>query len=460
MRGIRILYILVLLICVFTSVTYATPTRTVFGFHPYWITSSCVDNYRWELLSHIACFSVEATSTGGFSNKHSWPTGSLWQKIITEAHSHGVKVILTCTLFSSSSLSTLLSSATYRTNLINNLLDEVKAGNADGVDIDFEGVPGSQKSNLTKFMTDLNNTFKASRSDYHVTICGPSVDWSNAFDYTQLMRNSDGIFIMAYGYYWSGSSYAGPVSIFDYEAGSRWDDLTYGSVKWTINDYLKSSFRDPQKIILGLPYYGYDWPTNSSNVNSSTRGNGTAVTYKNAVVNAKTYGRKWQEDVKNPWYTYNSSGYHQCWYDDEISLGYKYDEVVKNNLQGIGIWALGYDDGRDELWDKIDEYFGQHTGYKYAQASLPAKNPVLNAYPNPFRDKLEYNINISEEGRYSLCLYDISGRLMKTLIEGNMNKGIHRGYLVVKKNELREGVYFLRLEGEVRSTCSLLYVGR
>ena len=28
-----------------------------------------------------------------------------------------------------------------------------------------------------------------------------------------------------------------------------------------------------------------------------------------------------------------------------------------NNLKGVGIWALGYDEGREELWNCLEDHF-------------------------------------------------------------------------------------------------------
>ena len=44
-------------------------------------------------------------------------------------------------------------------------------------------------------------------------------------------------------------------------------------------------------------------------------------------------------------------------YDDAFTLSKKYDYAMNNNFQGVGIWALGYDNGNDELWNLIEDYF-------------------------------------------------------------------------------------------------------
>ena len=112
-------------------------------------------NYNFDLISTLAYFSAEATATGELENLHGWPVTSL----INEAHAHGTEVVLCVTLFSNSQLMALLSSPTHRQNLIDNLLAQVQAGNADGVNIDFESFPPSQKQNMVQFITDLTNTF-------------------------------------------------------------------------------------------------------------------------------------------------------------------------------------------------------------------------------------------------------------------------------------------------------------
>lgn len=328
-------------------------TKTIYGFMPYWVVSD-LSKVRWDLLTHIAYFSVQVNSDGSITNQsgsYAWPNGSYVQALINTAHANGVKVTLTATLFSSSGITTLLSSSTYRQNAINNLLSLVQSGNGDGVCIDFEGVPYSQKANLVTFITDLKNAFHSAIPSSHVAICTPAVDWSGAFDYDQLAINSDGLFIMAYDYYWSGSSTAGPVS--PRNSSSRWGSY---SVSWTINDYITyGGSGNKNKFILGLPYYGYEWPTSSTTVPSSTTGSGTAKIYDTAKANASTYGRQWDSYGEVPYYV--RSGPYQCFYDDEESLGLKWDLVNSNNLGGTGMWALNYDKSDSALWNTIQAKF-------------------------------------------------------------------------------------------------------
>ena len=119
-------------------------------------------------------------------------------------------MVLCVTLFNNSDLTTLLGNATYRQNLIDNLLTQVQAGNADGINVDFESFPASQKQNMVQFITDLTNTFHTEIPGSQVTLATPAVDWNDGWDYNALATISDGLFIMGYDYYYSGSSSTGP----------------------------------------------------------------------------------------------------------------------------------------------------------------------------------------------------------------------------------------------------------
>lgn len=325
-----------------------TINKDVFGFHPYWGDS--YQDYRYDLLSHIAYFGAKIETNGDITDTHDWP----YHGLVNKAHQNGVKVVLVARNFTSSEVSALLSSSTARNRAINNLVAEVQKGGGDGVNIDFEYVLEPQRDNLVTFMTDLTNTFHAQIPGSHVSIDMPAVDWWDSYDYARLGAAVDALMIMGYDYHYSGSSQAGPVA--PLATNGKWSSSRY-NVTNTINTYLEDV--NPDKILLGVPYYGYDWEVEGTSVPSNTTSKGTAKSYANAVGEAARYGRKWDSDSSTPYYQYGN--YNQVWYDDADSLGSKYDLVVEKDLAGIGIWALGYDGSRTELWAKMEEKFEART---------------------------------------------------------------------------------------------------
>ena len=376
-----------------------TLSKTVFGYHPYWMGSSWLD-YDYSLLSTIAYFGAEANSTGDIDNWHSWPPNNL----ISTAHSAGVEVVLTVTLFNSNDISSLLSNANYRQNIITTLVNSVSSAGADGVNIDFEGLPSSQKENMVQFITDLKAAFNNAIPGSQVTLATPAVDWSGAWDYDELASISDGLMIMGYDYHWSNAPTTGPVAPL-----TGWG--TY-NVIWTVNDYLTWSGGLNEKLILGCPYYGYEWPAESGSAGANTTASGTAKTYSVAEPLAQTYGKLRDNDSQSPWYRYQSSGWHQCWYDDSLSLSLKYDLVNQHELQGIGIWALGYDGDNTELWNAINEKFTS-TSDLVNENNQPSTFLLHAPYPNPFNATATIRFKVIKPNSI-LQILDINGRLIES----------------------------------------------
>ncbi|MBU1355195.1 MAG: T9SS type A sorting domain-containing protein [Candidatus Edwardsbacteria bacterium] len=344
--------------------------KTVLGYDPYWTS----DQYlHYDLITHLACFSAEMAGDGSITTSHGFP--GTWSATIAHAHKNGVKVLLCGTCFSSSAITSILSSDSFRTNAVKNLLNAVRDAGVEGVNIDFEGLALAQKQNMVKFIHELSDSFHSWDPASYVSLATPAVDWAGSWDYDSLAIYSDGLFIMAYDYFWSGSATTGPVAPLD---GYSYD------VGWSIHDYAVYSGNRREKMICGVPYYGYDWPCVGTTAGSATIGSGSAVMFFQAETLAYDYGRQWQASSYTPWYYYNNGEWHQCWYDDEISLGYKYQMVWDSLLAGTGMWALSYDGSRPELWTALRTSF-----------NLPADSLVNGGMENVFRDTVAVPSNNS-----------------------------------------------------------------
>ncbi len=325
------------------------PGREVFGYLPYWVYSY-YPNLNYSLLTTIAYFGADINESGNIVNLHNWPAAGL----INQAHSEGVRVVLTVILFDRTKLGTLLNSPSSRTNLVTNLLTQVQNANADGVTIDFEGVPSSARQGLTDFMTELATTFHFTIPGSYVTIFTPAVDWSNAFDYYNLVRVTDGLIMQGYDFHWRTAPNAGPVA--PLTGGPLWG--TY-CVSWTVEDYLDKTLQNVSKLILSVPFYGFEWNTADDGLNSPSLSSGTAIFYSTAYVNALYYGRLWEPESQTPWYKYSDNSlWYQGWYDDSLSLALKFNLINQDNLRGVAIWALSYDGQRQELQAALANAFG------------------------------------------------------------------------------------------------------
>jgi spore germination protein YaaH len=323
-------------------------TRKVFGYYPYW--ASGWQNLRFELLSTLAYFASALSEEGRITQSHGWG-GDAVGALVRTAQAAGVRVVQTFTLFDNAGIGRLLASAERRTEAIRNIIDEVKRGGGEGANIDFEFVPAAQKASFVTFMRDLTEAMHREIPGSEVTLATPAVDWSGAYDYDQLAIHTDGMMIMAYGFHWTGGP-PGPLA--PLTVAPPW---TGRSLTWTLDDYERYGGRENRsKFILGLPFYGNDWPTTSDEVPGQSRGTGHAVVYRNAVDKAAEHGRRWDDITKTPYYVYQTGdGWHQTWYDDAESLAHKLDLINQRDIGGLGIWALSYDGYRPDLFDVIEE---------------------------------------------------------------------------------------------------------
>jgi uncharacterized protein (TIGR03382 family) len=308
----------------------------VYGYLPYWANS--LNTVPWDSLTHVAVFSVGVTSSGTLTDTSRW-TG-IAQQVVSKADPYGVKVHLTLTCFDDAVMESILLSASKRTKVVNAVAKLVNDYDAHGVSVDFEGVPASVKAGLVSFVEEMAQAVE------EVTVATPAIDWNGSFDYDELSAAADGLFIMGYGYHWSGGD-PGPLSpLF---GGGIWSAY---SLEWSVEDHLAwGATRD--SLVLGLPLYGRNWPSTSNAVPGNATAKGDAVVYHQAIGIAEQVGRKYDEQTETP-YAFPSSK-NQLWYDDQESLRAKIAYAVDEGLLGIGFWALNYDGSDAELWAMVRE---------------------------------------------------------------------------------------------------------
>jgi hypothetical protein len=346
--------------------------KRVFGYFPYWAGSNYL-NYQWNLLSDLCYFSYEVDpATGDPVTIHDWNTSPA----IDSALTNGVNVHLCVTLFSGHS--TFFNSPAAQQTLISNVIMLIQDRGAHGVNMDVEALPSSLSNAFTEFIIDLTDQVHTAIPGCEVSIASPAVNWSGTFNLPVLNQNIDFFMVMGYDYYWNGSTQAGPVSPLYSMAGNY--DYNFSK---TIS-YYQSQGVDANKILMGVPYYARQWPTEGQFAPSNTTGSGTAFTYRyvklNSSGNYSVENRNFEPNSLSNYYSFNSGGWNQCFLNEVYDLGKKYDIVNRRNLGGIGIWALGYDDGYTELWGLIADKFSSEALALEADTIYDSGGPAFNYY--------------------------------------------------------------------------------
>ena len=324
-------------------------SKIVFGFLPDWeYNSGAHNNMHYDLLTHIAAFNFEASSNGAISNPSGWP----WTDVINSAHGAGTKVIMTVNNFDATDIHNLLTNSTAKNALFNNIKNTISTYQLDGVNIDFEGVNTEDRGDVVNsFMADLTSYIHTELPGKEVSFDGPAVNWGG-WKLDGLTQSVDYVFIMAYDYNGGWSSNTGAVSPLTHPSGGICLTKTLN------NDYSVPLSKYPEKLILGVPYYGKHWETTTSSPGSSITSYVGSTFYRTAVTDAANNGGFiWDNDSQTPWFKWNSGGWNQVWQDNEPSIAKKYDLALTENLGGVGIWALNYDGNKTELWDLINTKF-------------------------------------------------------------------------------------------------------
>ncbi len=349
--------------------------REVFGFLPYWELTDPSTRLDWEKLSTIAYFGVGAAANGDLERRNAdgsatvgWSgwTSSKLTGVINSAHANGTRVVLTVQSFAWSSSGVtrqkaLLDSATARANLARQVAAAVRDRGADGVNLDFEPIVSTYADEFTALVRSVRAELNKVARGYQLTFDTTGWIGNYPIEAGTASGAADAVVVMGYDYRTGSSDPVGSVAPL---AGPSYD----------INDTVKAYVGriSAAKVILGVPYYGRAWSTGSSalharNISGTRNGASVTVVYGTARDFAAQHGRRWDAVEGVAWTSYrrqNCTAAYGCvnpwreiYYDDAQALGLKYDVINRYNLRGAGIWALGYDGTRTELYAVLKDKF-------------------------------------------------------------------------------------------------------
>ena len=366
--------------------------REVFGFLPFWELTDRSTVLDWRTLSTVAYFSVGCTSSGGLWKRNAdgsvstgWAgwTSSRMTSVIDRAHEHGTRVVLTVSCFAwsnagASTQASLLGSARARATLARQVAAAVRDRGADGVNLDFEPIVAGYADDFTALVRAVRRELNAIAAGYQLTFDAMGSIGNQPIAQATGPGGADAVVIMGYDYRTAGASVAGSISPL---SGPVYD----------LNDTIRAfTARVPaSRLILGVPYYGRAWSTETNELHSKTLnpakfGAVAEPHYTHAADLAAAYGRRYDRVEEAPWATYRRrtctaahgcvTSWRQMYYDDAASLKLRYDLVNRAGLRGAAIWALGYDGNRPELRAALaDKFRSDHTPPLVGIATLPGR---------------------------------------------------------------------------------------
>ncbi len=341
----------------------------VFGFAPYWSLSK-MDSIDWSTLTTFAYFSLPVDANGTIDrNSYEWQVfnGSKLASLFNKAGEYKVRKVVTLTQMDAGTIENFLASQESWQKLADESVDVVKRRDLDGVNIDFEYIPSSEylKKQFSSFIEFYSGQVHERLENPYITVSvlASSARFNRIYDISSLAKSTDGVFMMAYDYYTPGSESIGPSApLYGYNngRGPYWYD-----VSTAVEDFLKVA--DPKKIILGVPYYGWNYPAyNPAPRTLAVVGTKASATTADKLGTDKMLATTplggWDDTAKVSWRGYwDGSGWRVVYMEDKKSLAAKYDFAREKHLAGVGIWALGYDATDNDFWALLREKFSAST---------------------------------------------------------------------------------------------------
>ena len=318
------------------SLAGAAPLQSheVFGYAPYWTLPQSA-GFDVNDLTTLAYFSVDANADGTLNESGSGWNGYESQDLVdlvNRSHAAGDRVVLTVTCFSQSSLNAITSDPSAPTRLSAALIAAVSAKNLDGVNFDFEGQGSGDRTGLTSLISKVSAALHGANPHWQVTMAtyaSAASDSAGFYDVAALAPAVDGFFVMAYDM----NSQSVPSATAPLVGGGYNDTEALQEFTAAV---------PASKVILGVPYYGYDWPTTDGTRAAQATGGESPLS--DGVIDSSGHPTYWDPSTQTPWTAYQvGSQWHETFFDDPTSLALKAQLANSFHIAGVGIWALGMD---------------------------------------------------------------------------------------------------------------------
>lgn len=223
----------------------------------------------------------------------------------------------------------MFANAEGQNKLIDQIIATMKEKGYVGLDIDFEFILSEDRAAFLNFITNVHTKLSAEGLLTFVALAPKTSGEQKgllyeAHDYPAIGAVADYVLLMTYewGYTYSSPMPTSPIN-------NMRTVLNYGV-----------SVIDPNKILMGIPNYAYDWPL--PYVQGQTKAE--SLGNQEAIELAARYGAtiNFDEETLSPFFNYtNEAGIeHVVWFDDVKSMNAKLRLIPEFGLRGGGIWQI------------------------------------------------------------------------------------------------------------------------
>lgn len=212
--------------------------------------------------------------------------------------------------------------------LIDNLLFTITEKGYEGVDVDFEYILPEDRIAFANFVSQIRQAVNTLGYPVSVALAPKIADDQPGLlyegkDYALLGEAADSVLLMTYEW---GYTYGPPMAVAPISQVRR------------VVEYALTRI-PAEKIDLGIPNYGYDWPLPYERgiTKAITLGNIEAVQI--AIENSVPI--QFDQTAMSPFFTYERDTVsHEVWFEDVRSMQEKFSLVETYNLRGVGYWQI------------------------------------------------------------------------------------------------------------------------
>lgn len=341
----------------------------ILGFVPYWLLGKANENSLSQ-LNRITYFGLVPNNDGTLVEE-SKPneTEPGWLKLKNGDYSNLVKTLpttfdqsLLIHQSNEASISALLQNPTeHAANLVNAVEPIMKEYNFTDLNLDIESFreasPEAQ-TNFTAFVKEVKKQMDEKKlGTLTVELTVASLNKDHLMRPAEIGAIADHVVLMAYDFRYTGSYLSGAVA----PIGGTGEKIEY-DVAESIK--LARQVIPSEKIILGIPLYGYEWETLSYDPESPVvPGTGKTATSTRVTELLKTCTdcTKGRDELTGSPYLIlppnEESAIQQIYYEDQDSLQKKFDLAKEYHLGGVAFWAMGYES--EELLKPLKKYVNE-----------------------------------------------------------------------------------------------------
>jgi cellulose synthase/poly-beta-1,6-N-acetylglucosamine synthase-like glycosyltransferase/spore germination protein YaaH/peptidoglycan/xylan/chitin deacetylase (PgdA/CDA1 family) len=243
------------------------------------------------------------------------------------------------TVWQTKPLEAMLANPEARKRLEYNLMNYALEMHEVGICVDFEDVSPRSQSNFKEFAAEFAALLHANALKLMVAL--PAADWS--YDYAFFGKKADAIVLMNYDQHWPASA-PGPIAAQDWFIAN-------------LTNVLK--LVPPEKIMMGIANYGYDWiepPKKGKSRKPAEPAQSISVQQAFLTSYESEAEVQFDPDALNPHYSYSDEfdRIHQVWFTDGVTAYNELRASERAGVQGTVVWRLGMaDTSMWAIWDTL-----------------------------------------------------------------------------------------------------------